>query len=101
MRKKAIGQIIVCSIFAVILTGVLLTSLILFRGYGQSLPISGKVSEFFQNDTLIHEAAEAAEKAFHSLPSPRFRLYGCVPVITFSNNDVNPGSIFSEGSVPS
>lgn len=99
MRKKAIGQIIVCSIFAVILTGVLLTSIILFRGYNGTLPLSGRITEFVQNDELIQDAVKAAEKAFHSLPTPKIRFFGCAPVITFSNNGSD--AVFSEGTVPS
>lgn len=99
MRKKAIGQIIVCSIFAVILTGVLLTSIVLFRGYDGTLPLSGKISEFVQNDQLIQDAVNAAEKAFHSLPTPKLRFFGCAPIITFSNSDSD--TVFSEGTVPS
>ena len=101
MRKKAIGQIIVCSILAVILTGVLLTSIVLFRGYSGTLPISGKISEFVQNDALIQDAVSAAKDAFHSLPVPKLRLFGCVPVITFSNNDISIGAGSSDGTVPS
>lgn len=99
MKKKAIGQIIVCSIFAVILTGVLLTSIILFRGYNGTLPLSGKISEFVRNDELIQDAIKAADNAFHSLPAPRLRFFGCAPVITFSNSDSD--TVFAEGTVPS
>lgn len=98
MRKKAIGQIIVCSIFAVILTGVLLTSIILFHGSNSVLPLSGRITEFVQNDKLIQDAVKAADNAFHSLPTPKIRFFGCAPVITFSSSD--SGTVLGEGAVP-
>ena len=93
MRKRAIAQIIACSIIASILTFILI-----------GCTATGITSSIV-HDTVdaigdpIKKTVEITEKAVSHLPTPRIRLFGCAPIITIDDNDLVIGD--STGSVPS
>ncbi len=93
MRKRAIAQIVSCSIIAVILTFILIGC------------TSVGITNSIVRDTVdaigdpIKKTVEITENAISHLPTPRIRLFGCAPIVTIENEDITIGS--TTGAVPS
>ena len=93
MRKRAIAQIIACSIIASILTFILIGC------------TAAGVTSSIVHDTVdaigdpIKSTVEITENAISHLPTPRVHLFGCAPIITLENEDITIGS--PTGIVPS